>query len=79
MAESSTTIETRLADGLSNAEQWLTDNSDLFIQYGVNIISALVILFIGQQLLKAVANSRVTRFFRRRKWTERFVEDLSMA
>ncbi len=43
-------------DGLSHAEQWLTSNSDLFIQYGVNII-AMIILFIGNIIVKAVANS----------------------
>ena len=47
MADSSTALETPIVDGLSQAEQWLTNNSDLFIQYGVNIISALIILFIG--------------------------------
>lgn len=57
MAESSSEFETPIVDGLSNAEQWLTNNSDLFIQYGVNIISALVILFIGNIIVKAVANS----------------------
>ncbi|WP_299688744.1 small-conductance mechanosensitive channel MscS [uncultured Vibrio sp.] len=57
MAESSAALETPIVDGLSQAEQWLTNNSDLFIQYGVNIISALVILFIGNLIVKAVANS----------------------
>ncbi|MGF1745664.1 small-conductance mechanosensitive channel MscS [Vibrio minamisatsumaniensis] len=57
MADSSTATDTPMVDGLSLANQWLTNNSDLFIQYGVNIISALVILFIGNLIVKAVANS----------------------
>ena len=73
MAESSTTIETPLVDGLSNAEQWLTDNSDLFIQYGVNIISALVILFIGNLIVKAVANS-VSKVLQKKKMDRAVVE-----
>ncbi|WED23264.1 small-conductance mechanosensitive channel MscS [Vibrio sp. JC009] len=38
-------------------ESWLVDNSDLLIQYGVNIISAVLILFIGNIIVKAIANS----------------------
>ncbi|MFA0037921.1 small-conductance mechanosensitive channel MscS [Vibrio chagasii] len=73
MAESSTAIETPLVDGLSNAEQWLTDNSDLFIQYGVNIISALIILFIGNLIVKAVANS-VSKVLQKKKMDRAVVE-----
>ncbi|MGC9403004.1 small-conductance mechanosensitive channel MscS [Vibrio genomosp. F10] len=57
MAEGSLEIETPLVDGLTHAETWLTNNSDLFVQYGVNIISAVLILFIGNMIVKAVANS----------------------
>ncbi|EEX95282.1 hypothetical protein VIOR3934_09660 [Vibrio orientalis CIP 102891 = ATCC 33934] len=57
MAGESTGIETPLVDGLSHAEKWLTNNSDLLVQYGVNIISAVLILFIGNIIVKAVANS----------------------
>ncbi|GLR06194.1 mechanosensitive ion channel protein [Vibrio hyugaensis] len=57
MAGESMGIDTSLTDGLSKAETWLNSNSDLLIQYGVNIISALIILFIGNIIVKAVANS----------------------
>ncbi|MCK6262287.1 small-conductance mechanosensitive channel MscS [Vibrio sp. ZSDE26] len=57
MADGSLEIETPLVDGLTQAETWLTNNSDLFVQYGVNIISAVLILFIGNMIVKAVANS----------------------
>jgi small conductance mechanosensitive channel len=73
MAESSTTIKTPLVDGLSNAEEWLTDNSDLFIQYGVNIISALVILFLGNLIVRAVANS-VSKVLQKKKMDRSVVE-----
>ncbi|MDK9739574.1 small-conductance mechanosensitive channel MscS [Vibrio sp. D404a] len=73
MAESSTEFETPIVDGLSNAEQWLTNNSDLFIQYGVNIISALVILFIGNLIVKAVANS-VSKVLQKKKMDRAVVE-----
>ncbi|WP_275131033.1 small-conductance mechanosensitive channel MscS [Vibrio sp. JC009] len=54
------TIVPAVADvtqGISKMESWLVDNSDLLIQYGVNIISAVLILFIGNIIVKAIANS----------------------
>ncbi|NVD05621.1 small-conductance mechanosensitive channel MscS [Vibrio sp. JPW-9-11-11] len=57
MSDESVGIEAPLVDGLSHAEKWLTNNSDLLVQYGVNIISAVLILFIGNIIVKAVANS----------------------
>ncbi|HAS6195986.1 TPA: small-conductance mechanosensitive channel MscS [Vibrio vulnificus] len=57
MAGETVGIDTSLVDGLNQAETWLTNNSDLLVQYGVNIISAIVILFIGNIIVKAVANS----------------------
>jgi small conductance mechanosensitive channel len=73
MADSSIVIETPFVDGLSQAEQWLTNNSDLFIQYGVNIISALIILFIGNLIVKAVANS-VAKVLQKKKMDRAVVE-----
>ncbi|MGF1698193.1 small-conductance mechanosensitive channel MscS [Vibrio lamellibrachiae] len=57
MADDSLGLETPLVDGLTQAETWLTNNSELFLQYGVNILSAVIILFIGNIAVKAVANS----------------------
>lgn len=73
MADSSTSLETPIVDGFSQAEQWLTNNSDLFIQYGVNIISALIILFIGNLIVKAVANS-VAKVLQKKKMDRAVVE-----
>jgi len=73
MADSSTALETPIVDGLSHAEQWLTNNSDLFIKYGVNIISALIILFIGNLIVKAVANS-VSKVLQKKKMDRAVVE-----
>ena len=73
MADSSTALETPIVDGLSQAEQWLTNNSDLFIQYGVNIISALIILFIGNIIVKAIANS-VSKVLEKKKMDRAVVE-----
>ncbi|MGR5299423.1 mechanosensitive ion channel family protein, partial [Vibrio mediterranei] len=42
MTNESVDIPAPIVDGLSKAEQWLTNNSDLLVQYGVNIISAIL-------------------------------------
>ncbi len=73
MAGESMGIDTSLTDGLSKAETWLTNNSDLLIQYGVNIISALLILFIGNIIVKAVANS-VSKVLEKKKMDKAVVE-----
>ena len=57
MAGNSVEIETPLVDGLAQAESWISNNSDLLIQYGVNVLSAILILFIGNIFVKIVANS----------------------
>ncbi|MGX9419247.1 small-conductance mechanosensitive channel MscS [Vibrio sp. RC27] len=46
-----------VTESISRLETWLTNNSDLLIQYGVNIISAILILFIGNIIVKAIARS----------------------
>ena len=73
MAGESMGIDTSLTDGLSKAETWLNNNSDLLIQYGVNIISALLILFIGNIIVKAVANS-VSKVLEKKKMDKAVVE-----
>ncbi|GAL27911.1 small-conductance mechanosensitive channel MscS [Vibrio maritimus] len=73
MAGESVDIETPLVDSLSHAEKWLTNNSDLLIQYGVNIISALLILFIGNIIVKAIAGS-VAKLLHKKKMDKAVVE-----
>ncbi|WP_194437542.1 small-conductance mechanosensitive channel MscS [Vibrio fluminensis] len=73
MAGESTGIEAPLVDGLSQAQVWLTDNSDLLVQYGVNIISAVLILFIGNIVAKMVANS-VAKMLDKKKMDKAVVE-----
>ncbi|MGR5299134.1 mechanosensitive ion channel domain-containing protein, partial [Vibrio mediterranei] len=51
----------------------LTNNSDLLVQYGVNIISAILILFIGNIVVKAVANS-VSKLLHKKKMDKAVVE-----
>ncbi|WP_047045468.1 small-conductance mechanosensitive channel MscS [Vibrio mexicanus] len=73
MAEESVGLETPLIDGIEQAESWLTNNSDLLVQYGVNIFSALLILFIGNIVVKAVANS-VAKVLNKKKMDKAVIE-----
>ncbi|EPS3401658.1 small-conductance mechanosensitive channel MscS [Vibrio vulnificus] len=73
MAGETVGIDTSLVDGLNQAETWLTNNSELLIQYGVNIISAIVILFIGNIIVKAVANS-VSKVLNKKEMDKAVVE-----
>jgi len=57
MAGESLDMDAPIADGLHKMSDWLSSNSDLLIQYGVNIVSAILILIIGNIIVKAVAGS----------------------
>lgn len=50
-------IDVVLTDGLQQAESWFNNYSVLLVQYSVNIISALVILFVGNVIVKSIASS----------------------
>ncbi|MBD1565143.1 small-conductance mechanosensitive channel MscS [Vibrio sp. SA48] len=73
MASESMGVEVPLVDGLAQANTWLMDNSDLLVQYGVNIISAVLILFIGNIVVKAVAGS-VTKVLKKKEMDNVVVE-----
>ncbi|KII77354.1 small-conductance mechanosensitive channel MscS [Vibrio renipiscarius] len=73
MAGESVDIQTPLVDSLAKAETWLNSNSDLLIQYGVNIISAVLILFIGNIVAKMVANS-VAKMLDKKKMDKAVIE-----
>ncbi len=44
-------------NSVSHVEIWLKNNTDLFVTYGINILSALAILFIGNFIAKKIAAS----------------------
>lgn len=50
-------VDTQIVSSLVGVNKWLIDNSDILIQYGVNLISAILILFIGNIIVKIVAGS----------------------
>ena len=51
------TVTDLATTGITKSIQWFMGNSELFIVYAVNILSAIVILFIGNIIVKKVANS----------------------
>lgn len=57
MASESMGVEAPVVESLNQVSSWLVNNSDLLIQYGVNIISAILILFIGNIVVKMIAGS----------------------
>ncbi|GAB3523503.1 small-conductance mechanosensitive channel MscS [Photobacterium alginatilyticum] len=74
-----TVVETikdnELTNGVLNAGTWVADNQELLIQYGVNILSALLILFIGNMITKGIANG-VAKVLRKKDMDEAVVEFL---
>ncbi len=63
----------QLAGTAEKAEHWLASNQDLIIQYGVNIISAVLILIIGNFVVKAIAGS-VAKMLRKKEMDNAVVE-----
>ncbi|NNN44551.1 MULTISPECIES: small-conductance mechanosensitive channel MscS [Vibrio] len=57
MASESLSIDVPVVESFNQVNTWLQSHSDLLIQYGVNIISAILILFIGNIVVKMIAGS----------------------
>lgn len=70
-----TITDNELTSGVLNASTWVTDNQDLLVQYAVNLISALLILFIGNLIVKGIANG-VAKVLRKKKMDDAVVEFL---
>ncbi|MBM7037921.1 small-conductance mechanosensitive channel MscS [Vibrio sp. 188UL20-2] len=65
-----------VVDTVADATTWVTDNSDLLIGYGVNIITAILILLIGNLVAKGVGRS-IGKLLTKRKLDPAVVEFLS--
>ena len=73
MAAEPIAIDEVMADGLTQAETWISSNSSLLIQYGVNIISAVFILFVGNIIAKSIAGS-VGKFLMKKQMDKAVIE-----
>lgn len=65
--------ENAVLEGAKFAQTWFVDHQDLLIQYGVNILSALLILIIGNLVVKGLANS-LAAVMRKRQMDNAVVE-----
>ncbi|OOF14157.1 MULTISPECIES: mechanosensitive ion channel domain-containing protein [Salinivibrio] len=65
--------ENAVVEGAKFAQTWFIDHQDLLIQYGVNILSALLILIIGNLVVKGLANS-LAAVMRKRQMDNAVVE-----
>jgi len=70
-----TITDNELTTGVLNAGTWVADNQDLLIQYAVNLVSALLILFIGNMIVKGIANG-VAKVLRKKDMDDAVVEFL---
>ncbi|MDW6093909.1 small-conductance mechanosensitive channel MscS [Vibrio rhizosphaerae] len=62
-----------LSDSLSQVNGWIENNSDILLQYGVNIIAAILILFFGNIFVKVIAGS-VAKVLRKKDMDPAVVE-----
>ncbi|PSU46045.1 mechanosensitive ion channel protein [Photobacterium frigidiphilum] len=58
-----------------SAGNWVADNQELLLQYAVNLVSAVLILFIGNIIVKTIANG-VAKVLRKKDMDEAVVEFL---
>lgn len=74
MADEMSVVESLdMVMGVGDMSNWLTNNSELLIQYGVNVLSAIFILFVGNIIVKAVAGS-VAKVLNKRHMDKAVVE-----
>ena len=73
MTIESVEIDNVLSDSLIQAESWFSTHSELLIQYGINILSAVLILFIGNIIVKSIAGS-VSKILHKKKMDKAVVE-----
>lgn len=70
-----TITDNELTETMLSAGNWVADNQELLLQYAVNLISAVLILFIGNIIVKIIANG-VAKMLRKKDMDEAVVEFL---
>ena len=76
MTNESVGVDTSIVDNLDHVSSWVQNNSDMLIQYGINIISAVLILVLGNVAVKLVSGS-VAKVLRKRKMDKAVVDFIS--
>jgi small conductance mechanosensitive channel len=62
-----------LTNGVLHAGNWISKNQDLLVQYAVNIVSAVLILFIGNIIVKMIAGT-IAKVLRKKDMDNAVVE-----
>ncbi|MCC4800752.1 small-conductance mechanosensitive channel MscS [Enterovibrio norvegicus] len=62
-----------MEDATQGAVNWFTENQDILLQYAVNTLSALVILIVGNWVVKKIANT-VAKVLRKKQLDESVIE-----
>ncbi|MEH6530393.1 MAG: small-conductance mechanosensitive channel MscS [Photobacterium frigidiphilum] len=70
-----TITDNELTATVLSAGNWVADNQELLLQYAVNLVSAVLILFIGNIIVKTIANG-VAKVLRKKDMDEAVVEFL---
>ncbi|CAG21444.1 small-conductance mechanosensitive channel MscS [Photobacterium profundum] len=70
-----TITDNELTATVLSAGNWVADNQELLLQYAVNLVSAVLILFIGNIIVKTIANG-VAKVLRKKDMDEAVIEFL---
>ncbi|MBE1276878.1 small-conductance mechanosensitive channel MscS [Enterovibrio baiacu] len=62
-----------MEDATQGAVTWFTENQDLLLQYAVNAISAILILIVGNWVVKKIANA-IAKMMRKKQLDDSVVE-----
>ena len=73
MASEPVGIDTSIVNNIEHVNTWLTKNSDLLIQYGINFMWALVILIVGNFVVKLIAGS-ISKVLKKRRMDKAVID-----
>lgn len=73
MASEAVGMETNVIDNISYITDWFSNNSDLMFEYSMNIIWAILILFVGNIAVRLVANS-VGKLMKKRRMDKAVID-----
>ncbi|WP_087023871.1 small-conductance mechanosensitive channel MscS [Thaumasiovibrio subtropicus] len=71
-----TLVNNEITEGVMDAGNWVIDNQELLISYGVNVLSALLILFFGNIFVKAISRG-VGKVLLKREFDQAIVDFVS--
>lgn len=73
MASEAASVETNVISNISYITDWFSNNTDLLFEYSMNIIWAVLILFVGNIAVKLIANS-VSKLMKKRRMDKAVID-----